>query len=48
MSESSPTATFVPAWEVNGRQLLQDLHQSNGVGSRDAVRVFKVGRKKQK
>jgi len=39
-------ATFVPVWEANGGQLLQVLHQSNGAGSRDAVRAFKDGRKK--
>lgn len=29
------------------RAALAGFHQSNGVGSRDAVRVFKVGRRKE-
>lgn len=32
----------------NGGQLLQVLHQSNGAGSRSAVGVFKIGRKKDR
>lgn len=48
ISKPSIKVTFVPSWEMNGGQLLQVLHQSNGAGSRSAIGVFKIGRKKDR